>query len=59
MSLSESTTLISIIEFEHLKFENQSDKHILSLVDTEGYSIVKGFGNSLVDAINYLHHNLI
>ncbi len=59
MRLSENTTLISTIEFEHLKFENHCDEHIVTLVDAKGYKIIRGYGNSIADAINDLHHNLI
>ena len=32
---------------------------MLTLVDSEGFEIVKGYGKSIADAINDLHHNLI
>jgi len=53
------TALISTVEFEHLMFENQSDEHIVTLVDAEGYKILRGYGKSIGEAINDLHNNLI
>jgi len=53
------TILISSIELDHLKFEHQSDDHIVSLVDAQGYKIISGYGKSIIEAINDLHHNLI
>jgi len=57
--LNIKSTYVSVIEFEHLKFENQRDQHMVTLVDSEGFEIVKGYGKSIADAINDLHHNLI
>lgn len=54
-----NTKLISVIEFQHLKFENQNDEHVVTLVDAEGFKIIRGYGNSIAGAINDLHHNLI
>ncbi len=57
--LMTKTKLISTIEFQHLKFEQKCDEHIVSLVDAEGYKITRGYGTSIAEAINDLHHNLI
>lgn len=59
LQLNTKPTYVSIIEFEHLKFEHQSDEHIVTLVDAEGYKIIRGYGSSITEAINDLHHNLI
>ena len=50
---------VNIIEFKHLIFEVEKGEHIITLVDTEGYKITRGFGNSIIEAINDMHHNLI
>ncbi len=57
--LMTKTKLISTIEFQHLKFEQKNDEHIVSLVDAEGYQITRGYGTTIAEAINDLHHNLI
>ena len=49
----------SIKELEHLIFEVEKGEHIVTLVDTEGYKITRGYGNSIIEAINDMHHNLI
>jgi len=49
----------SIKELEHLIFEVEKGEHIITLVDTEGYKITRGYGNSIIEAINDMHHNLI
>lgn len=59
LQLNNKTTLISTIEFQHLKFEQKRDEHIVTLVDVEGYKITRGYGSSITEAINDLHHNLI
>ncbi len=50
---------INVIEFEHLMFEQEKDEHTVTLVDAEGYKITKGYGSSIIEAINDLHHNYI
>jgi len=54
-----STKNINIIELEHLMFVAEKGEHIVSIVDTNGYKIISGYGKSIVEAINDLHHNLI
>ena len=49
----------SMKELEHLIFEVEKGEHIITLVDTEGYKITRGYGNSIIEAINDMHHNLI
>ncbi len=43
---------------KYLKFEVINDIHIVSLNDTNGYTIIKGYGKSIIEAINDLHSNL-
>ncbi len=52
--LNTKTTHVSVIEFEH-----QNDEHMVTLVDAQGYKIIRGYGTSIADAINDLHHNLL
>ncbi|SNY99458.1 hypothetical protein [Flagellimonas pacifica] len=52
-----------IIEKQHLlkylMFEEINDVHVVSLNDVSGYIILKGYGNTVIEAINDLHSNLI
>ena len=50
---------ISIKEFKYLEFEVEKGEHIVALVDKEGYKIIKGYGNSIIEAINDLHSSII
>lgn len=51
--------IIQSIHLKYLKFEMVNGEHNLTLIDLSGYEIVKGYGKTLIDAINDLHHNLI
>ena len=44
---------------KYLKFECVDDAHIVTLIDERGYEIVRGYGNSRIDAINDMHGTLI
>lgn len=59
LQINTKPTQVSVVEFQHLKFEHQSDEHIVTLVDAEGYKVTRGYGVSIAEAINDLHHNLI
>ena len=59
LKLSTKSTQVSFLELEHLKFEFQNNKHIVSLTDAEGHKIIRGYGYSKLQALNDLHHNLI
>jgi len=50
-----STVLFSTIEFEHLTFEHRCDEHFVTFVVTKGYKILRGYGKSIIKAINDLH----
>ncbi|MBV1923294.1 MAG: hypothetical protein KUG68_04610 [Flavobacteriaceae bacterium] len=50
---------INITALEHLMFEVNNGEHIVNLVDHEGYIITRGYGNTIIEAINDMHHNLI
>jgi len=54
-----NTALVSTIEFKHLTFEHRCDEHFVTLVDKKGYKIIRGYGGSIIDAINDLHSALI
>ena len=46
-------------ELKYLKFERRQNEYVATLIDEEGYEILKGYGNSTIEAINDMHHNLI
>jgi hypothetical protein len=50
---------VQIPNFKHLMFELEDEKHIVSIVDAEGYKITSGYGDSIIEAINDMHHNFI
>lgn len=50
---------VRLKEFKHLRFEIEKEEYMVTLVDAENYKIIRGYGNSIIEAINDLHHNLI
>ena len=60
MDILEKMNLTAIIlsELKHLKFEQYEGQHIATLVDVSGYEIIRGYGNSMVEAMNDLHSAL-
>ena len=46
-------------KLKHLRFENINNEHIAILIDQQEYEILKGYGNSPIEALNDLHSNLI
>ena len=51
--------ILSQADLKHLKFEMKEGEYVVTLVDELEYEIIKGYGKSIVDAINDLHSNLI
>lgn len=50
----------SLIEqLKHLKFEKKADECIVTLVDSKGYEIIKGYGKVAIEALNDLHSRLL
>lgn len=47
------------IHLKYLKFGMVNGKHNVSLIDLSGYEIVKGYGNTITEAINDMHRGLI
>ena len=50
---------IKITELQHLKIELIKQEYVATLIDTDGFEILKGYGLSIIKAINDLHSNLI
>lgn len=51
--------IISTNELRYLKTEFIGNLYCVSLVDSSGYGIVKGYGTTVVDAINDMHSALV
>lgn len=47
------------IHLKYLKFEMDDVGYIAALHDGDGHDIVKGYGNTIIEAINDMHHGLI
>ncbi|MFT5167374.1 MAG: hypothetical protein ACI8P3_002611 [Saprospiraceae bacterium] len=58
-AIKRSTVIIDAYQMKHLKFEIINDEHVVTLRDTEGYEVIKGYGVTVIEAINDLHSNLI
>ena len=54
-----SEAVINTNQLRHLKFEQGEREHVVTLVDNGGYEILKGYGETILDAVNDLHSNLI
>lgn len=50
---------IPLSELKNLKFEYIKNEYVVTLIDLQGFEILKGYGISVVEAINDLHQNLI
>jgi len=46
-------------QFKHLKFEKLNNEHVVTLIDSKGYEIVKGYGSTQIEAMNDLHSTLL
>ncbi|GHC60849.1 hypothetical protein [Ulvibacter litoralis] len=52
-------SLINVLNLKYLKVEYINNQNVVILVDNEGFEILKGYGNTITDAMNDLHQNLI
>ena len=44
---------------KYLKIEMDNGKYTVTLNDLSGYDIVKGYGNTITEAVNDMHRSLI
>ncbi|GAA3516991.1 hypothetical protein GCM10022393_33840 [Aquimarina addita] len=56
---AKTTCFINLYDLDYLKMEVLNSEYIVTLTDLQGAEILKGYGNSMEEAINDLHHNLI
>ncbi|WP_296383858.1 hypothetical protein [Winogradskyella sp.] len=47
------------IHLKYLKFEMDNDVYSATLNDLSGHDIVRGYGKSIIEAINDMHRGLI
>jgi len=50
--------MIELEKLTNLKFEIENSEHCVSLIDDLGFEIIKGYGKTVIDAINDLHSRL-
>ncbi|WP_308992707.1 hypothetical protein QLS71_016420 [Mariniflexile litorale] len=50
---------LNINQLQFIKIDKLNNSYSVSLIDNKEYEIIKGYGNTVVDAFNDLHHNLI
>ncbi|WP_299222571.1 hypothetical protein [uncultured Aquimarina sp.] len=50
---------INPMDLKHLKIEVLNSKYTVVLTDLNGDGILKGYGDSIEEAINDLHHSLL
>jgi len=48
-----------ISNFKHITFEKLEKGYVGTLVDLDGNELVRGYGNTTIEAINDLHSNLL
>lgn len=46
-------------QFKYLKVIAEKNRYTVTLIDNQEYEILKGYGNTALEAINDLHSNLI
>lgn len=55
----ETEDTIQAEELSHIRVSETENGFVVALTDTEGFEIVRGFGETITDALNDLHSNLI
>lgn len=58
-SISELEEYIDANQLQHLQINQIKNQYIISLIDSTGYEIVKGYGGTIIDAINDLHSGFL
>lgn len=48
-----------INNLKHITFEKLPNEYVANLVDSNGSQLVRGYGNTTVEAINDLYSNLL
>ncbi|MBC3846294.1 hypothetical protein H8K90_07880 [Winogradskyella echinorum] len=50
---------INAHQLKHIKVNKLNESFCVSLVDHKKFEITKGYGNTVIEAINDMHDNLI
>jgi hypothetical protein len=50
---------IQVEELSNIKITESENGFVVALTDQEGFEIVRGFGDTLTEALNDMHSNLI
>lgn len=58
-SISKVEEYIDINQLQHVQIEHIEKEYIVSLIDSKGYEIIKGYGSTLPEALNDLHAGLL
>ncbi|EAR01700.1 hypothetical protein FB2170_14268 [Maribacter sp. HTCC2170] len=59
LNTTEREIIGQFIHLKYLKFEINNGSYTVSLNDLSGYDIVRGYGNTIIEAINDMHRGLI
>ncbi|MBP2833452.1 hypothetical protein J8281_14750 [Aquimarina sp. U1-2] len=57
--IQQNTCTLNPLDLKHLKITTLQSDYEVVLIDAQGNEILKGFGDSIVSALNDLHQNLI
>ena len=59
MNILEKEIIDNIVHLKYLKFEINNGVYTVTLNDSSGYGIVRGYGSTIIEAINEMHRCLI
>ena len=54
-----SNDILLRADLKYLKFSKRKKEYIVALVDDGGYEIIRGYGETAIEALNDMHNNLI
>lgn len=57
--LNEVVEPIEIEQLRHLRVDYNNREYIASLVDLTGFEVVRGYGKTVIEAINDLHAGFV
>lgn len=58
-TLNEVGVNVDLDQLKHLQVEHVNGEYIISLVDSKGYEIIKGYGIKIIEAINDMHRGIV
>lgn len=54
-----TTDTIQVEELSNIQITESENGFVVALTDQEGFEIVRGFGDTVTEALNDMHSNLI